>query len=351
MYLKASFNKILGLGQDALVDRQHMCKCVVQAANTGNKLLKKYIEVALHSSENVADFTVNEYDNLSKLLLEVLNRRLALIEKLGKLRCCMNNDTYFVNELLEPIKTLFGEWISNKLSAKKGSAIYQSVNPPTMLVQPHGVLLPEESPTDVGQTLRLPLSMHGARIACEFTETLAEYVQEIRDEHPSKSSKPENGTYHSKIPFIISIPDTVTRKPFGKRLRRLLGECTPYLSTAVQKDVKDVNEHQLQTEWARGAFGISIWYKMLQTIGKDERTTVLTDAIKSLAEKMSSTTANPLDYLYAVVALAPPDRCYDMAEFLFYLHSCDTKFFLEQLNIDSIVNDSRNFIKRTIKEE
>lgn len=349
VYLKAYINKILGLGQDVPVNRQHVRASILQAADTGNKLLKKYLEVASHSSENLSEFAVEEYDNLSMLLLGVLNKRFELIERLRKLQYGKEAFAEFVGKLLEPMKKLYGEWLVNKLSAKKGSAIYQPANPPIMLVQPHDVLQLYDSQIDITQVLHLPPSILGAIVACEFMDTLAEYMQKIRDEHPSNANEPTKTCYYSKIPFVISVPET--RKPLGKRLRRLFEDYTPYLSAIAQEELKNVNGYLLQTEWLRSAFGINFWYKMLQKIGKRERTTVLTSTVKSLADQMSNTKANVLDYFYAVVGLAAPDRCYDMTEFLCYLHSCDTKLFLEQLDIDDILNDTGIFIEATIKEE
>ncbi|TIA99512.1 hypothetical protein E3P96_02904 [Wallemia ichthyophaga] len=340
---------IQGLGQDVPVNRQHVRASILQAADTGNKLLKKYLEVASHSSENLSEFAVEEYDNLSMLLLGVLNKRFELIERLRKLQYGKEAFAEFVGKLLEPMKKLYGEWLVNKLSAKKGSAIYQPANPPIMLVQPHDVLQLYDSQIDITQVLHLPPSILGAIVACEFIDTLAEYMQKIRDEHPSNANEPTKTCYYSKIPFVISVPET--RKPLGKRLRRLFEDYTPYLSAIAQEELKNVNGYLLQTEWLRSAFGINFWYKMLQKIGKRERTTVLTSTVKSLADQMSNTKANVLDYFYAVVGLAAPDRCYDMTEFLCYLHSCDTKLFLEQLDIDDILNDTGIFIEATIKEE
>ncbi|TIA86769.1 hypothetical protein E3P99_03578 [Wallemia hederae] len=350
------FDDLSGLeilnGQDITVNQPRVLEMAKQAASDGNDLLRRYIEVAHQSFEQNADFMYSEYENLSMLLLGVLNKRLVLIERLKNFNLEMESDAACVKDLLEPIKTLYGEWLSNKLKAKEGSSIHDAASPPKTTIQPYGALQPDpDAITSIAESLHPPTSPFGAKTAFAFMDDLAKHLQSIRDGYDSTASDADNSRYCSTIPFVICIPNKLKRRPVGKRLRRLLDESTPFLSAIADNDIKDVNERQLQIDWVSSTFGIHLWYKMLRTVSKRERTIVLSNAIKSLAAKMSSTTANPLAYLYALVGMVQPDSYFDLADFGFYLRSCDVKLLFEQLCISDVVDKAGNFVKASITDK
>ncbi|EIM24195.1 hypothetical protein WALSEDRAFT_30906 [Wallemia mellicola CBS 633.66] len=341
-----------GIGQDEVVNKKHVRESVLRAAESGNKLLEKYIDVALHSSAHNSDFSRNEYNELSSLILGVLNKRIETIDRLRILKSTSEDGEEPINQLLDPLKHLFAKWLTQKLTSKESSPIYQKAFPPSMIVQPHAALQPVYScEKERFNSLSPPISAYGSRISFEFLDSLAQDLLKVRQQHFSENDKPDNSNYYSHIPFIISLPQGISNKNSGKRLRTRFGQFTPYINKITDEDLADIDQGQLRNDWKRLAFGINLWYKMLQSTSKLDRTLVLTNAVKGLAKKMTQEVPTPTDYLYAIIGLAQVDLLSDMAEFVSYLYPCDTKLFFKLLDLDNVLDDSSNFVQRTIDDK
>ncbi|TIC56792.1 potassium/sodium eff [Wallemia mellicola] len=341
-----------GIGQDEVVNKKHVRESVLRAAESGNKLLEKYIDVALHSSAHNSDFSRNEYNELSSLILGVLNKRIETIDRLRILKSTSEDGEEPINQLLDPLKHLFAKWLTQKLTSKESSPIYQKAFPPSMIVQPHAALQPVYScEKERFNSLSPPVSAYGSRISFEFLDSLAQDLLKVRQQHFSENDKPDNSNYYSHIPFIISLPQGISNKNSGKRLRTRFGQFTPYINKITDEDLADIDQGQLRNDWKRLAFGINLWYKMLQSTSKLDRTLVLTNAVKGLAKKMTQEVPTPTDYLYAIIGLAQVDLLSDMAEFVSYLYPCDTKLFFKLLDLDNVLDDSSNFVQRTIDDK
>ncbi|TIB89490.1 potassium/sodium eff [Wallemia mellicola] len=268
-----------GIGQDEVVNKKHVRESVLRAAESGNKLLEKYIDVALHSSAHNSDFSRNEYNELSSLILGVLNKRIETIDRLRILKSTSEDGEEPINQLLDPLKHLFAKWLTQKLTSKESSPIYQKAFPPSMIVQPHAALQPVYScEKERFNSLSPPVSAYGSRISFEFLDSLAQDLLKITDE-----------------------------------------------------DLADIDQGQLRNDWKRLAFGINLWYKMLQSTSKLDRTLVLTNAVKGLAKKMTQEVPTPTDYLYAIIGLA--------------------QLFFKLLDLDNVLDDSSNFVQRTIDDK
>lgn len=334
-----------------MVNKTIVRESILRAAESGNKLLEKYIEVALHSSAHNSDFSCSEYNGLASLLLGVLNKRIETIDKLKMLQSTSDDGEEPINQLLDPLKHLFAKWLTEKLASKETSPIYQEALPPSMIVQPHGALQPEySSEGEKFNTLNPPMSAYGSKLSFDFLDSLAQNLQEVRQQYSSENDRPASSAYYSHIPFIISIPQGMGSKN-SRCLQTRFGQNTPYINKITDKHLADIDEGQLKNEWKRLTFGINLWYKMLQSTTKLDRTLVLTNAVKGLAKKMTHKAPNPTDYLYATIALAQIDLVSDTAEFASYLYPCDTKLFFKLLDLDNALDDSSNFVRRTIDDK
>ena len=335
-------------------------KGVMDISSTADRTLSFYIERALKSSKTILNYNGIEYNELSSLLLGVLNARLQIIEQLfskhftnvDDIINTKNDNKDFIDRLLKPIHELYIKWYYNKISSENESPIHEYSDPPKMLVEPNYPLKVVYEGNDMAPFNHLtPSTPHlSLLVASHFLDNLAQSLQLMRNSFVSNTESVHSSSkYYSKLPLHFAFQQHFYRRNNARTLREIINNHLPYLSSYIDDSLfnstitnteKDMNVRGSESE-------ISLIFKTFQ-LDAHEKTEFLSNLLEKVKNCICDGATSDIDKLYAYITILS-SKDSDI------IKSFNNKKLLSYINIDKIFtnffdNDSQEFVNPFVKE-